>query len=150
MTFFEKFGLSMILIIITTVGLIGLWLTLVNVERASKNGTPVFVKDVKSKNSESIGYIATYIIPFVFQGFDTLYECLAVIFLLFVIYRIYINSSLLLINPLLSFWFGIYEIVYTSNNKEKDGLIITKNKSLQDDCNLKLYEIGHKLYFATN
>lgn len=70
MTFFEKFGLSTILIVLTTIGLIGLWLALMNVERASKNGIPVFVKDVKSKNSESIGYIATYqrwLIPIILE-----------------------------------------------------------------------------------
>lgn len=145
-----KFGLSSILILISLVGLFGYWQTLGNIEEHSKNGNPVTVKDVKNKNSESIGYIATYIIPFLFQGFNGLYECLSVLFLLAIIYRIYINSSLLLINPLLSFKFAIYEIEYEQNKKNKNGLIISRNKYLQDDANIKIYEIGHKLYFATD
>lgn len=146
--FLSKFGLSAILIVLSAIGLFGYWQTLGNIEEVAKNGNPVTVTDVKNKNSESIGYIATYIIPFLFQNFDNWYDCLSVLFLLVIIYRIYINSSLLLINPLLSFKFGIYEIEYLQGNKTKNGLIISKDKSLQDDCKLKLYEIGHKLYFA--
>lgn len=146
--FLSKFGLSAILILISAVGAFGYWKTLGNIEEVAKNGNPVTVTDVKNKNSESIGYIATYIIPFLFQSFDGWYECASVLFLLIIIYRIYINSSLLLINPLLSFKFGIYEIEYIQGEKTKNGLIISRDKSLQDDCKLKLYEIGHKLYFA--
>jgi hypothetical protein len=145
-----KFGLSSILIFVSIVGLFGYWQTLGNIEEVAKNGNPVTVKDVKNKNSEAIGYIATYIIPFLFQGFSGWYECLSVLFLMAIIYRIYINSSLLLINPLLSFKFSIYEVEYLENSKSKNGLIISRNKYLQDDASIKIYEIGHKLYFATD
>lgn len=149
-TFATKFGLSFVLAIVSIFGLFGYWQTLGNIEEVSKNGSPVTVKDVKNKNSEAIGYIATYIIPFLFQGFNGWYECMAVLFLMVIIYRIYINSSLLLINPLLSFRFAIYEIEYVENGKNKNGLIITRNKYLEDDAEIKIYEIGHKLYFATD
>ena len=145
-----KFGLSSILIFISIVGLFGYWQTLGNIEEVAKNGNPITVKDVKNKNSEAIGYIATYIIPFLFQSFSGWYECLSVLFLMAIIYRIYINSSLLLINPLLSFKFAIYEIEYVENEKNKNGLIISRNKYLQDDAEIKIYEIGHKLYFSTD
>ncbi len=145
-----KFGLSFTLLFVSVIGLFGYWQTLGNLEEVAKNGNPVIVKDVKNKNSEAIGYIATYIIPFLFQGFSGWYECLSILFLLAIIYRIYINSSLLLINPLLSFRFSIYEIEYEENNKNKNGLVISRNMYLQDDSNIKIYEIGHKLYFATD
>lgn len=148
--FSTKFLLSFILIFFSIVGLFGYWQTLRNIEEVAKNGFPVKVLDVKNKNSESIGYIATYIIPFLFQSFNGWYECFSVLFLMMIIYRIYINSSLILINPLLSFKFAIYEIEYLELNKSKNGLIISRNKYLQDDANIKIYEIGHKLYFATD
>lgn len=148
--FVLKFGLSFILIAVSIIGLFGYWQTLNNIEEVAKNGNPITVKDVKNKNGEAIGYIATYIIPFLFQSFDGWYECLSVLFLMTIIYRIYINSSLLLINPLLSFKFSIYEIEYLENEKNKNGLIISRNKYLQDDANIKIYEIGHKLYFSTD
>ena len=148
--FISKFGLSAILIVVTTIGLFGYFKTLGNIEDVAKNGFPVKVIDVKNKNSEAIGYIATYIIPFLFEDFSSWFECFAVLFLLLIIYRIYINSSLLLINPLLSFNYGIYEIEYSEKDKIKNALIISRDKHLIDDTNIKIYEIGHKLYFAIN
>lgn len=148
--FLLKFGLSAILSVVSLIGLFGYWKTLGNIEEVAENGRPVKIKDVKNKNSEAIGYIATYIIPFLFQSFSSWYECISVLFLLGIIYRIYINSSLLLINPILSFRFSIYEIEYTDGDKEKNGLIISRDKYLQDEADIKIYEIGHKLYFAIN
>ncbi|OSZ82095.1 hypothetical protein CAP35_02150 [Chitinophagaceae bacterium IBVUCB1] len=148
--FLTKFGLSTILIAVSILGLVGFTKTLSNIEEVAENGFPVTVKEVTNKNSEAIGYIATYIIPFLFQSFSGWYECFSVLFLLVVIYRIYINSSLLLINPLLSFKYAIYEIEYSAKDKSKKGLIISRDKYLMEDCELKLYEIGHKLYFAIN
>ncbi len=81
-TFALKFGLSAILILVSAVGLFGYWLTLGNIEEVAKNGNPVTVKDVKNKNSKAIGYIATYIIPFLFQSFSGRYECLSVLFIM--------------------------------------------------------------------
>lgn len=150
MNFASKFGLSAILICVSILGLIGFIKTLANIEEVAENGFPVTVKEVTNKNSEAIGYIATYIIPFLFQSFRGWYECFSVLFLLAVIYRIYINSSLLLINPLLSFKYAIYEIEFQEKGKNKKGLIISKDKYLLDEANLKLYEIGYKLYFAIN
>ena len=146
--FILKFGLSTILITVSIIGFIGYKLTLRNIEKNSENGVPVTVKDVKNKNSEAIGYIATYIIPFLFQKFDGWYECLSVLFLMTIIYRIYIHSSLILINPLLSVRFAIYEVEYSENDKIKNGMIISRNKSLQEEEKIKIYEIGHKLFFA--
>jgi hypothetical protein len=147
--FVLKFGLSSVLSLASIIGFFGFIQTFGNIQEVAKNGFPVKVKDVKNKNSESIGYIATYIIPLLFQSFSGWFECLSVLFILAIIYRIYINSSLLLINPLLSFRYAIYEIEYTFNEKTKNGLIISKDKYLEEDTNIKLYEIGYKLYFAT-
>lgn len=55
---------------------------------------------------------------------------------------------MLLINPLLNCFYSIYEIQYNENNKTKTGLIIYENKYLYDDSQIKIYEIGYKLYFA--
>jgi len=148
--FLSKFGLSAILSVISFFGLFGYWKTLGNIEEVAENGRPVKITDVKNKNSEAIGYIATYIIPFLFQSFSGWYESVSVMFLLGIIYPIYINSSLLLINPILSFRFSIYEIEYKDGDKEKNGLVISRDKYLQDEADIKIYEIGHKLYFAIN
>lgn len=65
-----------------------------------------------------------------------------------IIYRIYINSSLVLINPILSFRYAIYEIDYIENQRSRNGIVISKEKYLQEDEIIKIYAIGHKMYYS--
>lgn len=148
--FVLKFGLLSVLFSVLIIGTFCYRQTLSKIEEVAKNGNPITVNDVKNKNKEVIGYIATYIILFLFQSFNGWIECFSVLFLMVIIYSIYINSSLLRINPLLRFKFAIYEIEYTENKKTKTGLIISSDKYLQYDVNIRIYEIGHRLYFAMN
>lgn len=150
-TFIEKFGFSSFLIIISIFSLFGCYLLFSNFNKNINNGDNVTLMDVKNRNSESIGYIATYIIPFIFQSFNTWYEIFAFLFLMLIIYRIYINSNLLLINPILSFIYSIYEVEYEEQNgKKRNGLIIIKDKHVEEETIVTIYSIGHKLFFAKN
>jgi hypothetical protein len=147
----EKFGLSIALTIIALFGFWGYRVTFANLEKVATNGDNVTVSNVNNKNSESVGYIATYIIPFLFQGFNNWYELLAFAFMMIIIYRIYINSNLILINPVLSFKYSIYEIEYQQQNgKIKNCLVISKNRYLEEDSEIKIYEIGFKLFYVKN
>jgi len=147
--FFHKFGLSTFIIALSLFGLIGCHLLFKNLNKDSKNGENVIIKEINNRNSESIGYIATYIVPFLFQNFNDWYEIVAFVFLMVIIYRIYINSNLLIINPLLSFKYSIFELTYTTSNcKVRNGLIITKEKVLEEETIVKIYPIGHKLFYA--
>lgn len=148
--FIEKFGLSIILILVGIYGYYGATLTLANIENASSNGFPVKISDIKNKNSESIGYIATYIIPFAFQNFNNWFELISVCFIIYIIYRVYINSSLLLINPVLNLKYSLFEFEFEEGGKVKNGMLITKNKDLQEDDIIKLYKIGNKMYYSNN
>lgn len=149
--FFQQFGLSIFLILISIFGLLGCIMIFKNLEKDVKNGDNVTVLNVNNKNSESIGYIATYIIPFLFQNFSDWYELFAFVFIMLIIYRIYINSNLILINPILSFKYSIFEIEYKKQNGQtKNGLIISKIKYLEEDTTIKIYEIGFKLFYCKN
>ncbi|MDR0505464.1 MAG: hypothetical protein LBH32_01415 [Dysgonamonadaceae bacterium] len=145
----QKFGLTIIAIIFSIFGFWGYKQTFKNLERVATNGDNVTVTYVDNKNSESIGYIATYIVPFLFQSFNGWYETFALIFLMIIIYRIYINSNLILINPVLSFKYSIFQIEYTQQDgKSKNALVISKNKYLSEDSVVKIYEIGFKLFYV--
>lgn len=146
--FVSNFGLSVLLGFLSFLGIGGLCLTFHNIKDNANNGIPVRVKNVSNKNSEAIGYIATYILPFLFQSLNGWYELISIMFVLFIIYRIYTNSSMLLINPLLNCFYSIWEIEYIENGKEKNGLAIYVNKYLYDGSQVKIYEIGYKLFFA--
>lgn len=149
--FIEKFGFSLSLIIISIFSLIGCTFLFSNFRRNINNGEIVILSDVRNRNNESIGYIATYIIPFIFQSFNTYYEIFAFLFLMVIIYRIYVNSNLLLINPILSFKYSIFEIEYIQQcGKKRCGLIIIDDKYVIEDTKINIYPIGYKLFFANN
>ena len=146
--FIENFGLSSILLIIGLYGFWGATQTLKNIDKASSNGFPVKILDIKNKNSEAISYIATYIIPFAFQNFNSWFELISVSFIIYIIYRIYINSSLLLINPVLNLKYALFDFEYIENKQNRNGMLITRNKEIQEDDIVKLYKIGNKMYYS--
>lgn len=153
LVFTKYFGAATLLIILSVYGAVGLRILLTNIERRAKvNGVLVRIDDVENKNSESISYLFTYIIPFVFQDLSHLIDVFSVTVLLFVTFLIYSNSSMLLINPTISMKYSLYMIEYTDSDadKKKKGMIISRNKFLEEDDQVKIKKIGHKLFFAVD
>lgn len=144
----QKFGLSIflcLLLILVTLGTI----TFLKVLRSnSKNGSNVIVKSISNKNAESIGYIATYIIPFLFQSFDEIGDIIPLLILLIIIYRIYVTSSLLLVNPVLNCRFSLFEMEYEEHGEKRQGLIISPFRDIYEGDNIKIYNIGYKLFYV--
>lgn len=148
--FFSKFFVATVLIGVILFGFIGCYILLSNLKK-KRGGDYVTITNVNNRNSESVGYIATYIIPFVFQDFGSLYEIFSITFLLFVIYTSYVNSNMLLINPILNiFKYSLFEICYVQNNIEKSGLVITKDPAIKEGDDIKISAIGFKLYYKNN
>ena len=146
--FIKNFFLSAILSAVCLFGFIGFKFTIYNLSNLSVNGFNVTLKDIKNKNSEAIGYVATYIIPFLFQSFSGWYETFSILFLLYIIFRIYINSTLILVNPVLNMWYCLYEIEFDENGILKTGMMISNNKYLEEGEDIKIYPVGHKLFFS--
>jgi hypothetical protein len=145
----QKFGFSMFLCLISILGLLGIIFTFKKLEKDSKNGDNVITINVSNKNNESVGYIATYIVPFLSQNFNGLYEIITFVFLMMIIYSVYINSNMILINPILNLKYSIFQIEYREQNgKEKNGLVIIKSKYLMEEAYIKIYPIGFKLYYV--
>ena len=116
------------------------------------NGSVVRVKKINNRNSEAIGYIATYIVPFFASDFSSWLECVVFVVIMTLIYTIYTNSSMILINPILSIWYSLLEIEYTlvgdSSEEIHDALIITSTKDFKENVNYRIYQIGFKLYYG--
>ena len=147
----QKFGLSIFVCLISILGLLGYILTFKKLKKDSVNGDNVTVLNVNNKNSETAGYLATYIIPFLFQGINDWYELFAFVFLMTIIYRIYVNSNMILINPVLNFKYSIFEIEYRQQNgKTKNALVISKGKYLMENSIIKIYEVGFKLFYVNS
>jgi hypothetical protein len=148
--FLNKFGLSVVLSVISVGGIVGAVWTFQNLRMNAANGSPAKLVDVKNKNNESIGYIATYIIPFLFDKLSGPFEFFAITFLLVVIFNIYVNSTMLIINPVLGMWYSIYEITYTQGETKKNGMIISRSPELLEGERIKLYPIGFKLFYGSD
>lgn len=125
-------------------------------KRVRQNGTRVRVEDIHNKNSEAIGYISTYLVPLFFEDYTDFYSIFVLFVLLLVIWQLYVNSTLLGVNPTLNFFgYSLYEVVFDDRNSQnivprsRSGLIIVRSVDIQEDDYLLLKRIAHKLYFAT-
>lgn len=147
-TFIKSFGLSTFLFAIILLSIIIFPRFLKQLHNDSKNGDNVRVTRVSNRNSDALGYIATYIFPFLFQSFSNLSEWGPLLILLLVIYPIYTSSSLLMINPVLCWWYSIYEITFTKKDgRSATGLVISRDKYIFEEDSIKIYSIGYNLYF---
>lgn len=150
--FISHFGMSAFLSIICVVGAIGIYVLLCNLRKDLPNGTTATVTKINNRNSEAIGYIATYIVPFFASDFTSWFECAIFVVVMVLIYAIYTNSNMILINPLLSIWYSLLEIEYKvvgdTSGATHDALIITDTKDFKEDVNYQLYPIGFKLYYG--
>ena len=150
--FLSHFGMSVLLALLSIVGIVGIIVLLNNLESNLKNGTKVKVTKISNRNSEAIGYIATYIVPFLASDFSTWFESSIFIVVMALIYTIYTNSTMIMINPLLSIRYSLLEVEYIvigdKSTVPHDALIITDNKDFKENENYQLYQIGFKLYYG--
>lgn len=95
-----------------------------------------------NNNSEILGFIVTYISPFLIT-FSNLNSIIAFFLLMIIIFLLYIETSLFSINPLLKIIFGynIYEV----RNKGSRYFMLSKNKYLNEEINLKIKQIGREV-----
>lgn len=150
--FLRHFGMSAVLLVLSAFGIVGTIVLFHNLKSNLPNGSTVKVKKINNRNSEAIGYIATYIVPFFTSDFSVWFECVVFGVIIILIYTIYTNSSMILINPLLSIWYSLLEIEYTivgdSSEEIHDALIITSTKDYKENINYQIYQIGFKLYYG--
>ena len=151
LTFLEKFGFTIILIGLSFYACIGTSITIKNILKKRNNAFPVTIQSIKPKNEEALSYLGSYVIPLLIKGDTGIFEY-ATFFILFLIYfKLYSTSSLILINPILNFKYGLYEIEYTHSvdiSKVKNAKVISNQQWLEEGDEMQILKLGHKLYFA--
>lgn len=143
----ENFWIVFALILFIIGSVLGTIQTFKGINKHKENGFNVSISNINSKSAETINYISTYIIPFVFDV-NSLFNGFIMLLLVAFIFLIYINSSLLIINPILAMKFGVFEIEFKEGEISRNVIVISPNKYLLEGDNVKLYEIGHKLYYC--
>lgn len=151
MVFLRYFGAVSFLVVLSLFGVLGLTIFLKNVKRRCQtSGRTVKILDIENKNNESISYLFTYIIPFVFQDLSILSNVVPIAILLLVTALIYLNSSMILINPTISMRYTLYQISYLDleSNRKRSGMILARSKYLEEDDLLDIEDVGPKLFYA--
>jgi hypothetical protein len=150
-TFFEHFGFIVILLILISYAILGTAITMRKILTKKSNAFPVTIHSIKPKNEEALSYLGSYVIPLLMKGDVGLFEYATFAILFIVYYKLYSTSSLILINPILNFKYGLYEIEYTHGNDEskiKNGKIISCKQWLDEGEQIQILKLSHKLYFA--
>jgi len=108
--------------------------------------TFIKVKKVDPKNGEFIGYIFTYIFPFLSSNFDDVKYIIAMVVFFLLIGLMYVRSNLIYTNPVLNLLgYSLYEI---EDHKENKMVLITKEPDLRKEANIKVINIGKKVYLG--
>lgn len=148
--FVQQFWTVALIVLVLLFSIIGTLLLLHNLKRTSKtNHHKITISNITDKSAETISYIATYITPFLFDV-QNCSDMLIMVFIILLIYFIYVNSSLVAINPILAIRYGLAEIEYEENGKTRSIIVIATNKYLVEGDEINIYPIGRKLYFSNN
>ena len=137
----KHFGLSIFCLVMIIFGLIGTFVVFENLQRKVENGYTIKTIDISSMNDEPLAYI-----PLMFEDYCNLTNCITIIGIFYIIYRLYVRSKLILVNPILSLKYALYNFRYMDDNIERQGILISKdNDILESDC-IKIYNIGYQLF----
>ena len=140
--------IPLICLLCIALGLIGTFFTFKNIEGRVENGSITTIEEVSGLNDEPLAYIATYVISFVPQGSESWENMLALLFLLVIVCHLYIRSKLLLVNPVLSLRYSIFSIRFEDGEVIRQGILISRDRYIQEKDLVKIYNIGYQLYYG--
>jgi len=118
-------------------------------ETSKQTGQEYFtIIHAEDKTQEILSYIVPYILSLMTINIHNMQGALIFLILFVVLYAIYVNSSLIYINPLLSLMgYKIYSVkTRDSTSKEEIITIITKKINLTVDQKICLHELADLVY----
>lgn len=142
------FGVSIVCVSFVGFGLLGTFYTLRNLDAKVDNGYNVMVTEISSMNDEPLAYVATYIIPIMFQNYSDLSDVITLTIIFYIVYRLYIHSKLILVNPILSLKYSIFNIKFQDGDIIRQGILISKDKYIEEGEITKIYNVGYQLYYG--
>lgn len=127
--YFRHFTWFTLLLFISVVSILGIVLTWRNIERNSDNGYYYCITNIQDVRPESINYLATYVFPFVFEenNFINIFSIL-ILFLVFLV--VTIKTDLIIINPILSIFIGVYKVETNFGDKVRMVYVLSKGNLL--------------------
>ena len=149
-SFVTHFGIASLCIGLIIIGSFGTYFVFKLIKKDAPNGNNTKVIEVTSMNDEALGYMATYVIPLLYQDYSNLMDFCTMFIIFAIIYKLYVNSKLLLVNPMISFKYSIYSIKYMDGDVQRQAMLISPNKDILENDTVKLYNIGYQLFYGYN
>lgn len=150
MSFITRFGIASLCMTLIIIGSFGTYFVFELIKTNAPNGNNSKVIEVSSMNDEALGYMATYVIPLLYQDYSDLMDFCTMFIIFVIIYKLYVNSKLLLVNPMISFKYSIYSIKYMDGDVQRQAMLISPNKDILENDTVKLYNIGYQLFYGYN
>jgi hypothetical protein len=104
---------------------------------------PLEVQTVRSKDGETMSYIASYILPFVSLPYGDPYKIAAILIFLGALAIVYVNSNMLYINPMLNLM-G-YHLYAVTTAGDAEHVIIAKRRPVAG-VSLRIVTIGENIH----
>ena len=146
--YFHYYGMATLCVILTIIGLWGTYMTFKNLEAKAENGTVVSISEISSMNDEPLAYIATYIVPILSEDYSSFVDCFSIFLIMYVVYMLYVRSKLLLVNPILNMKYSIFNIKYRDGSLERQGMLISKDRYIEEYDKVKIYNVGYQLFYG--
>lgn len=144
----KNYGMATICISLALYGLWGTYVTFKHIEEKVENGNIVKITEISSMNDEPLAYVATYIIPIMFNDYSNVADNITILCIFYVVYKLYIRSKLILVNPMLSMKYSIFNIKYDDDNVSRQGILISKDKFIEENDRVKIYNVCYQLYYG--
>ena len=144
----KYFGMSIVCLSLSVFGIVGTSLVFKNLRYRVESGHTYRITDVSGMNDEPLAYIATYIIPIMFENYSSLIDSVTIILIFCVLYRLYVRSKLILVNPILSLKYSIYSVRYIDGDIQRQGILISHDNDILENDQAKMYNVGHQLFYG--
>lgn len=146
--FMSHFGMATACLFLTCYGFVGTYITFKNIDEKVENGNIVKIIEISSMNDEPLAYVATYIVPIMFNDYSNLADNITVLCIFYVVYKLYVRSKLILVNPILSMKYSIFNIKYKDGDVSRQGILISRDNFIEENDTAKLYNVGYQLYYG--
>lgn len=132
--------------IVLAIGLLGFIIMLVFFLQLAPRLAPIQEKvtSLQGRDGEAMGYIASYLIPFVAIPFGGWQQGVALLIFIGVLSIVYVNSNMIHINPMLNLvGYHLYEI--TIEHSESPHVLITRRRVVRGEI-LRLIDVGSGIF----
>jgi hypothetical protein len=132
-------------------GIIGIICFSISIHNKKKEGeiSKTKVLSISNKNSDSITYMITYIIPFSAISYEGICNKIYILIYFFIVMMIYIKSKLIVINPILNIKYNLYEVELELSDSNKKYYLVVDGDEIDEGEEIEIIKIESGIYYCS-